>query len=1158
MTSERYEEICRQFDPSLASMLNLIRQYVQANQASVMVGAGFSKNADMNPGVEMKDWNELGEEFYKRLYATTDSKKEDFYFKSPIRLASQFASLTTRAELDNVISDSLPNNSIKPGALHRMLMKLPWRDVFTTNYDTLLERSSQDWIQHYDVVTNRETLIYSKSPRIIKLHGSFPDQHPFIITEEDFRTYPKKHPEFVNTVRQSLIENLFCLIGFSGDDENFLSWIGWLRDVIGKDSVLCFMITYNKNLHDSEASLLKDRGITPVNLYRLPLKDEEGYADALDFFLTYIAPQEAEENTDWSGFLGFDAYDDLSNAITKMAHVRETYPGWPFLPVEYLDDFEDIERRAPFIGEKFEALDDTQKKSFTKEFLWRLQISFSPLKFSWLSTYLESVIDHIDTWDVENTDMALVLLSSYRMEGDFDKFKLLYDKMENIVSWGASSQIHRYIYEAALCYMSVLNIPALKGLIGNWEVRAEDTIPSLWKANVLTYLGETNEAIVLLEAAKQHLDTLLRSSVSVINRMLADVLQTSLSALDGRGTTRLLSAKPLYLSYVDKLKNDLAEYDKKGRPGQHVVHTFNIGKRVMSWHSGQSGLFGDYIYPMRYVFMRECIGYPMGANEHGIDPIPMQIFLTPLLKYEPAYAAGCVIRSNNAEVAKNVFTREILHSWNRDNCAEFLQDGSLLRKVFDSPKNKTEECIRKRVLIPFFSRLCIRFDQDNVNRVFDVVVSEVSKFPKQYNLYQDELSIIYDCADHDSKARMLIECLNTRVPEKMVVSDILMPTCIDDTIKIPDDIIISLTKAILDDFHSTDHAVRRLMRIWALLSAGQKKIARESIRNLRGKKWNYLTISTFEKIPPFETEKDDIVKLCEQLVSTFEKSKWEKEDMMSGNDYMLGIFTHLIQLRASISKEQWVRVYRQLCHLLPDVYEAQGENAMHNVFAGMAYNFNNFNLNLRRLIYFTGPKMANTPIGRDLLGVVSCIDSEDSPLLEIRVGLMKPKEYLEDSEVIRVARNRLTSKQLDARNDGYNALKIIMSHSNIYFNSIISYLASFMTKTSDDVLIQYIQKCTDFVLILNQEGFANRLNTLLREVLKTIRKQEMPYDTKTDMIYYTGVLVGVMSCIDLKRKEVIEEWIELISDSEMDTDVQLSINKGKELYAHRNKDVQNV
>jgi SIR2-like domain len=85
----------------------------------------------------------------------------------------------------------------------------------------------------YHPVTKAGELTTAFAPRIVKLHGSFPTQTPFIITEDDFRTYPRKFVPFVNTVQQSLLENSFVLIGFSGDDPNFLEWTGWIRDEFG-------------------------------------------------------------------------------------------------------------------------------------------------------------------------------------------------------------------------------------------------------------------------------------------------------------------------------------------------------------------------------------------------------------------------------------------------------------------------------------------------------------------------------------------------------------------------------------------------------------------------------------------------------------------------------------------------------------------------------------------------------------------------------------------------------------------------------------------------------------------------------------------------------------------------------------------------------------
>ena len=119
-----------------------------------------------------------------------------------------------------------PNENCEPSPLHSKLLTLPWRDMFTTNYDTLLERAHASvTLKHYDVVTKKEDRLYANQPRIVKLHGSFPSP-PFVATEEDDRRYPSGYAPFVNTVRQSPLENTLCLIGFSGGDPNFLQWTG--------------------------------------------------------------------------------------------------------------------------------------------------------------------------------------------------------------------------------------------------------------------------------------------------------------------------------------------------------------------------------------------------------------------------------------------------------------------------------------------------------------------------------------------------------------------------------------------------------------------------------------------------------------------------------------------------------------------------------------------------------------------------------------------------------------------------------------------------------------------------------------------------------------------------------------------------------------------
>ncbi|MES2006321.1 MAG: SIR2 family protein [Bacteroidota bacterium] len=109
-------------------------------------------------------------------------------------------------------------------------------------------RINENFMQHsYTLVRNASELSVKKNRNIIKLHGSLRskeqrERHEFgfdgdpgkqyIISSEHYRNYPKKHEAFTQLMRISLLQESFCLIGFSGSDPNFLSWIEWVRDLL--------------------------------------------------------------------------------------------------------------------------------------------------------------------------------------------------------------------------------------------------------------------------------------------------------------------------------------------------------------------------------------------------------------------------------------------------------------------------------------------------------------------------------------------------------------------------------------------------------------------------------------------------------------------------------------------------------------------------------------------------------------------------------------------------------------------------------------------------------------------------------------------------------------------------------------------------------------
>ena len=169
--------------------------------------------------------------------------------------------------------------------------------------------------ESYQLVTDSHMLSLTDDMKnIYKLHGSMRlneedaygfdgDKHcQYIITQEDYSDYPTKHEPFVNLMKISLLKGAFCLIGFSGDDPNFLSWISWVKNVLEQspelvdelqqpDNVRFFYIHVDtQELSAEKKLLLRNHYIQYVNLREM-YPEVTSYKGLISAFLSDIEPE---------------------------------------------------------------------------------------------------------------------------------------------------------------------------------------------------------------------------------------------------------------------------------------------------------------------------------------------------------------------------------------------------------------------------------------------------------------------------------------------------------------------------------------------------------------------------------------------------------------------------------------------------------------------------------------------------------------------------------------------------------------------------------------------------------------------------------------------------------------------------------------------------
>lgn len=204
----------------------------------------------------------------------------------------------------------------------QLLLCDKFKNIYTTNYDNLLEFTSDNFSETQTPVVDTSWNLSNgfQKRSIIKIHGSLSieddrfefdgDQHlRYIIAQEDYDTYIEKHEAFSHLMRISMLQGKFCLLGFSGNDPNYMGWVKWMSDILGKGKdkgPKIYLVTF-KNEESSDKKLYyKNHYIREINLMevlsllgydqskraKLSLSAPKSYKEILESFLKFLCKTE--------------------------------------------------------------------------------------------------------------------------------------------------------------------------------------------------------------------------------------------------------------------------------------------------------------------------------------------------------------------------------------------------------------------------------------------------------------------------------------------------------------------------------------------------------------------------------------------------------------------------------------------------------------------------------------------------------------------------------------------------------------------------------------------------------------------------------------------------------------------------------------------------
>jgi hypothetical protein len=435
-----------------------------------------------------------------RLYPKADKPKD------PLRLAEEFKALLGESALEGLIRDLVRDEEWLPGDLHKRLVRLPWTDILTTNWDTLLERAALENLgQTYETVRCIGDIATTRGPRVVKLHGSLPSNRPFILSEEDYRTYPRVFAPFVNLVQQTLLENELCLVGFSGDDPNFLEWSGWVRDQLGASARRIHLVGA-LDLSPAERRLLESRNISAIDLTPLLESDDKSkHRTAGAAFLDYLERSKPQAEWEWpkrhlsppsQAALRGDKAETLAlsmNLAQSWASERGLYPGWVVCPPQVLRTAKSETISSLFTVKSIIAeLPPKDRGRLVFEATWRHDTFFISVQ-DWLKAFFRDTILNDECWYENGTRqfVASVLLRTAREERDqqaFEEWQRYLELQRTLEPEIAAS----LLYQRCLWARDELNFQELKELLVGLE--GPDPLWKLRRAALLCDLGDVKSA----------------------------------------------------------------------------------------------------------------------------------------------------------------------------------------------------------------------------------------------------------------------------------------------------------------------------------------------------------------------------------------------------------------------------------------------------------------------------------------------------------------------------------------------------------------------------------------------------------------------------------------------------------------------------------------
>ena len=322
------------------------------SKVSVFVGAGVSALS------KYPSWNALVKTMSDEIGYTKENEEKNFSSEELLKIPQMYYNAFKKKRYLEKIKTEF-SGEYETNEIHDLIFSLKPKNILTTNYDTLLERTSVKFGRNYSVINSDRAVSSGVSNQyLIKLHGDFSAN--FVLKEQDYLDYETNYMLIDNLVKSIFATTLVIFVGYGLNDYNIKLILNWVKNVQADTFICPIFIHTGKKLSKLDKNYQKYRGLEVIDANDFGKFADDDYRGKYKKVLSEILNYNAKADSN-SKINIVEKLNDKVTGIENIHYFRCRDFNSIFANEYYLDNWDSIKSLFDSL------LTDEERKNFVNQ-----------------------------------------------------------------------------------------------------------------------------------------------------------------------------------------------------------------------------------------------------------------------------------------------------------------------------------------------------------------------------------------------------------------------------------------------------------------------------------------------------------------------------------------------------------------------------------------------------------------------------------------------------------------------------------------------------------------------------------------------------------------------------------------------------------------------